>query len=691
MASEKLSNLVNLAGAQVPTDLAYVVDVSAGTAGSKRSTLNDLFSEITKNITDGAVRFGGFAAPAVSAAGKGAVYFDSTANVFEGSRNAGAYEPLLFGSGSNTQVAVWNTTVDSLIGYATCVFELSGGDGANVLALRSATADTSIMVQSTLAARTGYVWIQNQGRVDMRSFNGTGNTTLGNVGGTLMTFSGGRDGPAYPQTNQPYACFLIQSSNNISFTPSAFISFIAGQNHSGTALGTGMALMTCLQSTSTLTTRLVLTANGVWNFAPNSSTLVNTAFGTNNRFVIGHPTTNVTALAVIGGQNNIRQLVVQGFTTQTNPIFDVQNSAGTSVFSVSDTGALSNSGALTITASSANALAVGPNGTTNPTLNVVTNVASAATGLSITGNAAGAGVTLTATSSGADESITLSPKGNANVGIGVSAPGVRLDVGGEARFSNLANNSGLTLRAAGTTETNSFYFVNVNNTNEGGFLIDRLSAIFKLRTPTGLTLSFDPADVQTLIMTSGLVRVASNSNPGSLIVGPSSASIGTAGVAVLAIGGSTAPTSSPADLFQLYSLDWNGGGTAAPHFRTEDGTIWRLGGTALSTSANAVANLGTAAESFIQLFLDQTLTATGTTGNQTINKSAGSVNFAAAATTLTVTCNKCTANSIVICTVLTNDTTATVKNVVPAAGSFVITLGAAATAETRVGFWVLNQ
>src|SRR3972149_3999651 len=318
MASEKLSNLVNLAGAQVPTDLAYVVDVSAGTAGSKRSTLNDLFSEITKNITDGAVRFGGFAAPAVSAAGKGAIYFDSTANVFEGSRNGGAYEPLLFGSGSNTRVAVWNTTVDSLIGYATCVFEASGGDGSNVLALRSATDTTSIMVRSTLAATAGYVWVRNQGRIDMRSFNGT-STTLGAVGGTLMTFSGGRAGPGFPQTNNPYACFNIESSNNSSFTSGAFISFIAGQNHSASAIGTGMLVMTCLQSSSTLTTRLILTANGVWNFAPNSSTLVNTAFGTNNRFVIGHPTTNVTALAVIGGQNNIRQLVVQGFTTQTNP------------------------------------------------------------------------------------------------------------------------------------------------------------------------------------------------------------------------------------------------------------------------------------------------------------------------------------------------------------------------------------
>ena len=91
MPSAKLTDLVSLAGAQVPTDLAYVVDVSAGVAGSKSSTLDDLFAIITKNITDGAVRFQGFAAPAASAIGQGAIYFDSTSNTFKISENSGSY------------------------------------------------------------------------------------------------------------------------------------------------------------------------------------------------------------------------------------------------------------------------------------------------------------------------------------------------------------------------------------------------------------------------------------------------------------------------------------------------------------------------------------------------------------------------------------------------------------------------
>lgn len=87
---------------------------------------------------------------------------------------------------------------------------------------------------------------------------------------------------------------------------------------------------------------------------------------------------------------------------------------------------------------------------------------------------------------------------------------------------------------------------------------------------------------------------------------------------------------------------------------------------------------------------DFTNTATGTTGNQTINKPSGTVNFAAGASALTVTNNLCTTASIIHAVVRTNDATATLKNVVPAAGSFTINLAAAATAETSVGFFIIN-
>lgn len=89
-------------------------------------------------------------------------------------------------------------------------------------------------------------------------------------------------------------------------------------------------------------------------------------------------------------------------------------------------------------------------------------------------------------------------------------------------------------------------------------------------------------------------------------------------------------------------------------------------------------------------YQDTTITAAGTTGNQTINKPTGTVNIAAAGTTVTVTNSLCSTSSIVFAVLRTNDTTAYIKNVVPGSGSFVINLGAAATAEVSIGFQVIN-
>lgn len=86
----------------------------------------------------------------------------------------------------------------------------------------------------------------------------------------------------------------------------------------------------------------------------------------------------------------------------------------------------------------------------------------------------------------------------------------------------------------------------------------------------------------------------------------------------------------------------------------------------------------------------KTITAGGTTGAQTINKTAGSVNFAAAATSLVVTNNLVTTDSVIVATVATNDSTMKSVQVVAGSGSFTIYANAAATAETRVNFVVIN-
>lgn len=90
------------------------------------------------------------------------------------------------------------------------------------------------------------------------------------------------------------------------------------------------------------------------------------------------------------------------------------------------------------------------------------------------------------------------------------------------------------------------------------------------------------------------------------------------------------------------------------------------------------------------LSLDKTITAGGTTGAQTINKPMGTVNFAAAATSLVVTNSLVATTSIITATVGTNDATMKSVQCVAGSGSFTIYANAAATAETRVNWRVDN-
>jgi hypothetical protein len=86
----------------------------------------------------------------------------------------------------------------------------------------------------------------------------------------------------------------------------------------------------------------------------------------------------------------------------------------------------------------------------------------------------------------------------------------------------------------------------------------------------------------------------------------------------------------------------------------------------------------------------KTITAGGVTGAQTINKTSGSVNFAAAATSLVVTNSLCTTSSVIIVSMGTNDANANGLRVVAGSGSFTIYMLVAPTAETRVNFLLTN-
>ncbi len=95
------------------------------------------------------------------------------------------------------------------------------------------------------------------------------------------------------------------------------------------------------------------------------------------------------------------------------------------------------SGALTVTSTGSSALAVGPNGATNPVLQVDASVASQATGLKITGLTTGAGATLAVIDSGSNSSLSINAKGTGAIAIGtVSTGAINLGTTGSGAVVN---------------------------------------------------------------------------------------------------------------------------------------------------------------------------------------------------------------------------------------------------------------
>jgi hypothetical protein len=133
-------------------------------------------------------------------------------------------------------------------------------------------------------------------------------------------------------------------------------------------------------------------------------------------------------------------------------------------------------------------------------------------------------------------------------------------------------------------------------------------------------------------------------------------------------------------------LGWSSG---TPIANGIDVAFSRLSAGVLGLGTGTAASVA-GALSLNEIRLSKTITAAGTTGAQTINNSTGSVNFAAAATSLVVTNSLCTVNSVIQVTVATNDTTMRSVIAVAAAGSFTIFAGVAPTTETRVNFTLTN-
>ena len=112
-------------------------------------------------------------------------------------------------------------------------------------------------------------------------------------------------------------------------------------------------------------------------------------------------------------------------------------------------------------------------------------------------------------------------------------------------------------------------------------------------------------------------------------------------------------------------------------------------------ASGAVVTLDDATESaLVAQGLAATSAAALTSGAQTVNMTKGRALIAAAAASVVITCDRCVVGSTVMAVISQSGADATALQVVrcaPAAGSFTISVNAAATAATQVDWVVLNN
>lgn len=239
-------------------------------------------------------------------------------------------------------------------------------------------------------------------------------------------------------------------------------------------------------------------------------------------------------------------------------------------------------GTLVQTSNSATAFESGPNGSTNPVFRLVNNVASQATGLSITGNAAGSGVTLAALSIGTNEPIILQPKG-------IGAGFVRITDGTD-RIEIYPQASGVAEYGTSTNRPLGFFVNNAGDT----FRINSTLLSISSSSSLGWTSSGSASNTHDTSLrrhAAGVIRVGdSTTGAGSLLLGTSAGSIGSSGAGVIAAALSTAPANAT-DTSQAYSIDFNGSaGDARWHFLSEAGNPIGLGNNSIGMQSPIAAN-----------------------------------------------------------------------------------------------------
>ena len=304
-------------------------------------------------------------------------------------------------------------------------------------------------------------------------------------------------------------------------------------------------------------------------------------------------------------------------------------------------------------------------------------------------------------------------RGDGNVGIGTTGPAYKLSLSGAA--TDWSTSPSIAFYDAvvgvvadsrnwliGNVATNYGDLVFANSTAQGGNPNENVRMVINKSGNVGIG-TVSPLTPLTVKGGGGIAPVTSGTSTNATfrVEGSATPVIDFGAITATGLGWIQATDRTSLNLNYGLALNQNGGNVLIGT-TTDEGQKLQVNGAA-RVKGGLYAGAGSlAVDPYHALFggityfshpfqIERTITAAATTGAQTINKPAGTVNIAAGGSSVVVTNSYVTTSSIIFGTIRTNDTSNQyISSIVAAAGSFTINLKTTVDAETSIGFLVTN-